>query len=328
MPRQQQHLAKLGFFVIAAGSILILALFLIGKNQHLLGSHFMLRAHFKNVAGLRTGNNVRFSGIEIGTVKDMRILNDSTLEVTMLVKEDMKQVIRRNALASLGADGLMGNKVVNILPQSGDAVYVQDGDLLNTRAAVEIDDVLRTLASTGDNIHAITESLKATTARINESRGLWKLIEDEQLAHNINAASGHLNRAAAEAEGMTKDVRSMLADVKSGKGPAGVILRDTVMGDELRQSISRLAAVSRSAENLAADLDTVTKRLGNDLQDGKGPLNLVLRDTSVSGRISRSLLQVESGTGYFNQSMEALRHHFLFRSYFRRKEKARNARQQ
>jgi phospholipid/cholesterol/gamma-HCH transport system substrate-binding protein len=321
MPRQQQHLARLGFFVLAAGTVLIVALFLIGKNQHLLGSHFVLRAHFRNVAGLRTGNNVRFSGIEVGTVREMRILNDSTLEVTLLVKEDMKQVIRRNAIASLGADGLMGNKVVNILPQAATASYVKDGDLLSTRAAVEIDDVLRTLASTGDNIHAITESLKATTARINESRGLWTLIEDEQLAHNINAASGHLNRAAAEAEGMTKDVRSILADVRSGKGPAGVILRDTAMGEEIRSSMSRLAAVSRSAENLAADLDAVTKRLGNDLQDGKGPLNLVLRDTSVSGRISRSLLQVESGTGYFNQSMEALRHHFLFRSYFRRKEK-------
>jgi phospholipid/cholesterol/gamma-HCH transport system substrate-binding protein len=321
MPRQQQHLARLGFFVLAAGTVLIVALFLIGKNQHLLGSHFVLRAHFRNVAGLRTGNNVRFSGIEVGTVREMRILNDSTLEVTLLVKEDMKQVIRRNAIASLGADGLMGNKVVNILPQAATASYVKDGDLLSTRAAVEIDDVLRTLASTGDNIHAITESLKATTARINESRGLWTLIEDEQLAHNINAASGHLNRAAAEAEGMTRDVRSILADVRSGKGPAGVILRDTAMGEEIRSSMSRLAAVSRSAENLAADLDAVTKRLGNDLQDGKGPLNLVLRDTSVSGRISRSLLQVESGTGYFNQSMEALRHHFLFRSYFRRKEK-------
>ena len=327
MPRQQQHLARLGFFVLAAGTVLIIALFLIGKNQHLLGSHFVLRAHFRNVAGLRTGNNVRFSGIEVGTVREMRILNDSTLEVTLLVKEDMKQVIRRNAIASLGADGLMGNKVVNILPQAATASYVKDGDLLSTRAAVEIDDVLRTLASTGDNIHAITESLKATTARINESRGLWTLIEDEQLAHNINAASGHLNRAAAEAEGMTKDVRSILADVRSGKGPAGVILRDTARGEEIRSSMSRLAAVSRSAENLAADLDAVTKRLGNDLQDGKGPLNLVLRDTSVSGRISRSLLQVESGTGYFNQSMEALRHHCLFRSYFRRKEKGRNIQQ-
>ena len=327
MPRQQQHLARLGFFVLAAGTVFIVALFLIGKNQHLLGSHFVLRAHFRNVAGLRTGNNVRFSGIEVGTVREMRILNDSTLEVTLLVKEDMKQVIRRNAIASLGADGLMGNKVVNILPQAGAAAYVNDGDLLNTRAAVEIDDVLRTLAATGDNIHEITESLKETTTRINASQGLWKLIGDEALAQNINAASGHLNRAAAEAEGMTRDVRSMLADVRAGKGPAGVILRDTVMGDELRQSISRLAAVSRSAENLAADLDAVTERLGNDLQDGKGALNLVLRDTSVSGRISRTLYQVESGTGHFNQSMEALRHHFLFRSYFRRKEKERNIQQ-
>lgn len=325
MPRQQQHLARLGLFVLAAGSVLIVALFLVGKNQHLLGSHFTLRAHFRNVAGLRVGNNVRFSGIEVGTVREMKILNDSTLEVTMLVKEEMKQVIRKNAIASLGADGLMGNKVVNILPQDPTTTYVSDGDLLGTRSAVEIDDVLRTLASTGDNIHAITEQLKTTTARINASEGVWKLLEDKELAANLNQASAHLNRAAMTAENMTRDVRGILADVKTGKGPAGVILQDTVMGNELRNSMNRLATVSRSAESLASELDDISRRLGRDLEEGKGPLNLVLRDSSVSGRISRSLQQVESGTGHFNQSMEALRHHFLFRGYFRRKE--RNARQ-
>lgn len=321
MPRQKQDLAKLGFFVLAAGSVLIVALFLIGKNQHMIGSHFTLRAHFKSVAGLRTGNNVRFSGIEVGTVRDMRILDDSTLEVTMLLKEDMKQILRRNAIASLGADGLMGNKVVNILPRPGNAAYVKNGDLLDTRAAVEIDDVLRTLAATGNNVHDITESLKTTTARINASRGLWKLLEDDRLADNLRDASGHLNRAAAEAEGMTRNVRSMLTDVRDGKGPIGVILRDTVMSEELRQSVTRLADVARTAASLATDLDAVTKGLQRDLQEGKGTLNLVLRDTLAAGRISRSLQQVETGTGHFNQSMEALRHNFLFRGYFRRKEK-------
>ena len=114
--------ARLGAFVLAALAILIASLFLIGRNQHLIGSHLSLKARFGNVAGLRVGNNVRYSGIEIGTVRSLHIVNDTTVEVSLSVKGEMAEVIRRNAIASLGADGLMGNKVVNIVPGAGAAV--------------------------------------------------------------------------------------------------------------------------------------------------------------------------------------------------------------
>ena len=116
MRTSRNHLSRLGAFVLAAIAILIASLFLIGRYQHLIGSHLSLRARFDNVAGLRVGNNVRYSGIEIGTVRSLRIIDDTTVEVSLSVKGDMADVIRRNAVASLGADGLMGNKVVNIVP--------------------------------------------------------------------------------------------------------------------------------------------------------------------------------------------------------------------
>jgi phospholipid/cholesterol/gamma-HCH transport system substrate-binding protein len=69
MAKQPKDLVKLGIFILSGIVILLLALFLIGRNQHLIGSHFSLRTHFRNVAGLRVGNNVRYAGIEVGTVK-------------------------------------------------------------------------------------------------------------------------------------------------------------------------------------------------------------------------------------------------------------------
>jgi phospholipid/cholesterol/gamma-HCH transport system substrate-binding protein len=138
MAKTTNNLVKLGIFVISGILILIMALFLIGRNQNLIGSHYSLKTHFTNVGGLRTGNNVRYAGIEVGTVKTIDIINDTTVEVTMLIGRKMKTVIRKNALASLGADGLMGNKVVNIVPITGDADLAVDGDLLVSRRSVEL----------------------------------------------------------------------------------------------------------------------------------------------------------------------------------------------
>ena len=321
MDRKKGNIVRLGIFVMAALGVLIVSLFLIGKNQHLIGSHFTLRAHFKNVAGLRVGNNVRYAGIEVGTVKKMEIVDDTTLEVTMLLNKEMRTVIRKNALASLGADGLMGNKVVNIVPQPGESPYVQSGDQLASRHSVEIDDVLRTLAGTSENIRDISEGLKSTVNRINESEGVWKLLGDESLATNIRKVTENLERATRNADVMTRDVREVVADVKAGKGPVGTMLRDTLMEKELRSTVKELEAVAGHAQQLAMDLDVMARNIDRDINEGKGTVNLVLKDTALTGNITRTLGNVERGTYHFNENMEALKQNFLFRGYFRKKER-------
>jgi phospholipid/cholesterol/gamma-HCH transport system substrate-binding protein len=324
MAKQINNLVKLGIFVVSGILILIIALFLIGKNQHLIGSHFPLRTHFSNVGGLRTGNNVRYAGIEVGTVKSIEIMNDTTIEVTMMIGRELKSVIRKNAQASLGADGLMGNKVVNIMPVTGPAELISEGDLLPSQRSIEFDDILRTMASTVDNINYISGNLKETVSKVNNSKGLWKLLADTSLATNLRRASHNLERATLNAEKMTVDVRDIIADVKSGKGPAGTILRDTAMAVSLKASIDQLQKIAEDAGILAVDLDSMVSKINNDVQAGPGPVNLALKDTAVSGNIRRTLAHVEKGTASFNENMEALKHNFLFRGYFKKqaKEKA------
>ncbi len=322
MARQTKNITKLGLFVFVGLLMLITALFLIGNYQHLFGSHYLLRAHFSNVGGLRTGNNVRYAGVEVGTVKQMNIINDTTLEVTLLIEQKMKSVIRKNALASLGADGLMGNKVVNIVPQDAPADFAVEGDILPSRTAIEFDDILRTLSGTSENLGDITSGLKVTVDRINKSNGLWELLSDSALAMNVRKASKNLERTTINAETMTRDVREMIADVKAGKGPAGAVLRDTLMVNNLRSTLAELEHVAGQASQLAAKLDMITENINRDIQVGPGPVHTALKDTAVAGNISRSLLNIEKGTEAFNQNMEAAKHNWLFRGYFRKQEKA------
>jgi phospholipid/cholesterol/gamma-HCH transport system substrate-binding protein len=186
---------------------------------------------------------------------------------------------------------------------------------------VEIDDVLRTLAGTSENIRDISEGLKLTVNRINESEGVWKLLGDESLATNIRKVTENLERATRNADVMTRDVREVVADVKAGKGPVGTMLRDTLMEKELRSTVKELEAVAGHAQQLAMDLDAMARNIDRDINEGKGTVNLVLKDTALTGNISRTLGNVERGTYNFNENMEALKQNFLFRGYFRKQER-------
>src|SRR5688572_26988815 len=121
MKKRAVNNIKLGLFVLAGLAFLILLLYMIGRNKNLFGSTFSIKTRFANVQGLVSGNNVRYAGIEIGTVKKIYIINDTLVEVLMVVDDDMRSIIRVNAMASIGSDGLMGNKVINISAGHGEA---------------------------------------------------------------------------------------------------------------------------------------------------------------------------------------------------------------
>ena len=329
MKEQRKNIIRLGAFVIAGMVLLIIALFFIGKNQHFFGSNYILKTHFSNVGGLKAGNNVRYSGIVVGTVKKIVILNDTAIEVSLQIDKKMKTIIRNNALTSLGSDGLMGDKLINIIPQKGEKPFAVEGDLLPSRKPVEMDDVLRTLSVTNDNIKVISEELKVTVARINNSTGLWNLLSDEGIAKNIRKTTRNLEIATSNADVMTSDLREIISDVKSGKGPAGTILRDTVMVESLKNSVAQLEQVGLRANELATSLDNLTKNIDNEINQGSGSIHLLLKDTALTGNVSRTMVNVEKGTAAFNENMEALKHNWLFKGYFKKleKEKAKQVKQ-
>ena len=59
---------KLGMFVVIGLVLFTGTIYFVGKQKNLFGSTFKLKAQFKTVSGLKEGNNVRFSGINVGTV--------------------------------------------------------------------------------------------------------------------------------------------------------------------------------------------------------------------------------------------------------------------
>src|SRR5690242_10885889 len=95
---------KLGIFVLAGVAFLVFSLYMIGRNRNLFGPTFTISTHFRNISGLVAGNNVRFAGIDVGTVKRVMVVNDTSVLVEMTIDESMTAHIRMNSIASIGTD--------------------------------------------------------------------------------------------------------------------------------------------------------------------------------------------------------------------------------
>ena len=180
MAKRSVNNIKLGAFVLGGLLFLVLLLYMIGKNRDLFGKTYVLKARFENIQGLVSGNNIRFSGIRAGTVKRVKILNDTVIEVTMLIETKMKNIIRKNAIVSIGTDGLVGNKVVNIIPSRQPAPWAEEGDFLISKKAVDTEDMLQTLSKTNNDVAVIASELKSTVQRINSSSALWEILNDNR----------------------------------------------------------------------------------------------------------------------------------------------------
>jgi phospholipid/cholesterol/gamma-HCH transport system substrate-binding protein len=312
---------KLGLFVIAGLFFLILLLYMIGKNRHLFGANYLLTARFENVQGLKSGHNVRYSGIEIGTVKKVSFINDTVIEVSMLIDDKMKSIIRTNAIVSVGTEGFVGNKVVNIVPGKGDAPFAKNGDHLNSKKPVDTDEMLRTLYNTNNDIAAIADNLKLTIHNINSSEALWELLNEKTLPDNIKISANNIRLATAYAAGMVDDLHALVTDVKNGKGTLGKILTDSSLALNLDEAVEKINAVGKHMDTLSGQINELVTSVKNDLNNGKGIGNALLKDSAMTAKLNQSLDHIEKGTDAFNQDMEALKHNFLLRGYFKKLEK-------
>ncbi|MET4141728.1 MlaD family protein [Pedobacter sp. UYP1] len=308
---------KLGAFVLSALVLMIFAFFIIGKNNNIFGNDFRLKVRFSNLNGLTKGNNVLFSGLQAGTVKEVELINDSTIEVTMQINSKVKSFIHKNALAAVGTEGLMGNKVVNISPVKGISKKVEEGDLLKVKNTANMDEIIAKLSKTNDNVASISEVLKGTVLRI-DSSAILKLINDQSIGINLKASLKNIYKTTSNANEMTIGLNHLVNDIKKGKGTAGLLLTDTLMASTLKDAIVQIKAAGVNANQMTNQMNTMVKDLNHELTNGKGPLNTLLKDSLTAKNISLTIENLQKGTDGFNQNMEALKHNFLFRGYFRK----------
>jgi len=199
MKKESGFTWKLGMFVIIGLVLFIGTIYFVGKQKNLFGNTFHLKAQFKNVSGLKEGNNVRFSGINIGTVHAIELITDTSVLVDLIIKKDVQKFIKTNAIASIGSDGLMGDKVLTLSPGTGTAETIGNNALITSKSAVEMADIMASLKASVDNAGVITAQLAQVSYKINNGNGLLaKLISDDGYSNSIKGTLTNLQASTNE----------------------------------------------------------------------------------------------------------------------------------
>ncbi len=187
---------RLGLFVIIGIVIFALAIFIIGKQKNLFDPVFSLTTKFNNVSGLQVGNTVRFSGINVGTVDKITIINDTTVQVNMMIKQDVQQFIKIDSEAGIGSEGIIGDRLVILTNGGPNSKVVKNGQVLASFEPVETDEIMQSLQITAGNAAIASEEVAEILYKINNGDGtLGKLINDESIADNIDQTIVNLKRS-------------------------------------------------------------------------------------------------------------------------------------
>ncbi len=271
MKNTRKNNIRLGFFVGLGITIFILGIYYIGSQGSMFSRNITISGIFTDISGVKIGNDVRFSGINIGTVAQVKILNDSLVQINFSIQEDVRKFIRKDSKIEIVPEGLMGIKVVNIYTGSSNAEIVENGDVLETIEAVQIDKIMRQLNTSSVNTAIITKNLADITEKINKGEGAFgKIFADESLAEN-------LSKIAERTSVLTDNFAEITDKISKEEGTIGMLLSDTTFAEKIYDAGNNL---QKTTENLAILTDQVNK--------GKGLLGEIFVDTAFTSGLSRA----------------------------------------
>ncbi len=193
----QKFKVRLGLFITGGLILFVLAIFIIGKQKNLFNPVFKLTTTFYNISGLQVGNNIRFSGVNVGTVDNIKIINDSTVRVDMLIRKEVQQFIKTDCEVVIGSEGLIGDRLLIITQGSSGEQMVKSGQELYSTEPVETDAILASLQVTAGNAEIISGQLAEIMINVNSGNGtLGRLIRDSTIAANFDQTMLNLKKSS------------------------------------------------------------------------------------------------------------------------------------
>jgi len=320
----QNRTIKVGLFVLIGLVIFVFGILTIGGMRKSFVSKISATSVFDDVNGLQSGNNIWFSGVKVGTVHKISFRGNSQVEVLMNIEEKSRQYIRKDAVAKISSDGLIGNKIVVISGGTTKSDPIEDGDILQVQKEDSQQDIMNTLQANNKNILAITEDFKEISKKLRNGEGsVGKLLSDDELYKNLETTMVGLQRAVKQAETMTTSLTTYAAKLNQKGGLANDIVTDTLIMRKIRLTITELNETALTARAMVSGLKKTTEEVTSNITNNrKSPVGVLLHDEATAANLKSTIQNLETSTDKLDENMEALQSNFLFRRYFRKQAKA------
>jgi phospholipid/cholesterol/gamma-HCH transport system substrate-binding protein len=209
------RVARLGAFIVVTLALLAAGVFVIGSKEYLFRSTYQLKAQFDNVAGLAEGADVQVGGVHSGTVRSIALPHKPGEQVTVIMdlNRSTHEIIKRDSVASIETEGVLGNQFVAISFGSAGQAEVKDGEVIESASPLVLADLF-----------------KKTSGILDSSQ---KAID------NATLATAHLN--------------SVSAKIDSGEGTVGALVNDKAVYSNLQQTTATLQATMLQAQTGVTD---------------------------------------------------------------------------
>jgi phospholipid/cholesterol/gamma-HCH transport system substrate-binding protein len=309
---------KLGLFVLSGIVLFLISVFYIGSERNVFNKTFTVSAIFKNVEGLTEGDNVWLSGVKIGTVKNVTIISEGQVIVGLSLKDKQNEFVKSDATAFIGSDGLVGNKIVVIRPGSAQQI-IHDHDTINSLSPTDTQELINIAKDVGSNTRSLTDDLKLITQKINKGQGIvGELLHEGALSTDLRQTISSLKVASQNTSQATVDLKKLVSEINNGNGLVTQLIKDSAYASTFSAALNNIAETGENAKVMSQDLKEVVGKFN----DKNNAIGVLLADSTFANKLRVTLSNAQSASVKLNQNMEALKHNFLFRGYFRKQKKA------
>ena len=305
-----------GLFVAVGLLILIMGVFTLGGQKKTFVAAINVNAVFEDVNGLQKGANVWFSGVKVGTVKSVDFDGSAKVRVVMHIEKKAQEFIRKDAMAKIGAEGLIGNKLVVIYGGSQNAGPIGGGESLAVEHSLSTDDMMATLQKNNENLASITNDFKTVSSRLAKGEGtIGALLNDATLFKSLEATAMRLQQAARNSEQVSGQIANYTAQLQTPGSLANGLVHDTAIMTNLNAAVRQMNDAAAEAHTFAGNLRTAS----NQLSSSDNTLGVLLNDEESAGQVKKMIENLNSGSKKLDEDLEAIQHNFLLRGFFRKK---------
>ncbi len=291
--------ARLGIFIFLGTVLFVIAIFLIGNKESLFATTINVKTRFPDVQGLKSGAPVRLSGMDIGSVGAIALVDDSSgiVEVNLKIENSVKHLIRLDSEATIETEGLVGKKIIVVSPGSMEYEMISENGLIKAKPPVSISEIIGESQATISNIKLITKDFSEIVNKINRGTGtIGKLVNDDRLYY---AAVNVSESADTSLNLMTE--------------------RFDVISSYVLEAGASVEQIIAGLDSLINDVQLVV----DSVRSGRGVLGKLITESSlldsvkiVMDNLVRTSSAAFNGAEGFSENMEALKHNWLFKDYF------------
>ncbi len=335
---------KVGLFSFIGLLLFILTIYILGFNQNLFRSSFVLYARFSNVSGLKQGSTVRLSGINVGTVARIEFVSDSLVLVKLFIDKDIQPYLKADAIAAISSDGLVGDKVLEIVSGNSKSQEIKNNDTIASIAPIQWETLLKSVLKSTQNAEVITGEWRTFSQHLNQDKGLiYQLIRSEAFATSVHNTVNNLEQSSHELALFTPALNNK-------HGTLNQLLNNAAWSDQVRQTLNHLQSTSHQLDIFSMtlnqqngllyhvmtndslrikidhtidELDKTASALhvfSNRMNQPNTVLYKITNDPKTAQQLDSIVRHIDQGVQEFRNLEEAAKASIIFRSYFKKKQ--------